>query len=153
MPCQYQEHCTLYETLNYYRLLNNSRLFPFPSLSFTFRVTILHAKHEKKQLVPGCDVLIPLVLIDGLQRKNPPRTGTLLLCKKPRTTPTHDTLMLCKLWKYFKSVRVEKRSKDWTTLSVLDCITSFSQPNQENVAPDLFFGISDFGTLVCSGRY
>jgi hypothetical protein len=49
-----------------------------------------------KEAVPGCDVLIPLVLIDGAQGKNPPWTGTLLLDKKPWTTLAHDTLMLCK---------------------------------------------------------
>jgi len=65
----------------------------------------------------------------------------LVLCcrvRKRELPPAHDILMLCKLWEYFNSVRVENRSKDWTSLSVLDRITSFSQPNQEKVAPDLF---------------
>jgi hypothetical protein len=72
------------------------------------------------------------------KKKPPPWTDTLLLAKKPWTTPSHDTLMLCKLCKYFNSLRVENRSKDWTVLSVLDCITSFSQPIQQSVAPKIF---------------
>ena len=109
----------------------------------------------KEAAVPGCDVLIPLVLIDVFLGKNPPRTGTLLLGKKPWTTPAHDTLMLCKLWKYFNIVRIENRSKDGTARSVTDCIISFSQTNEQNVEHDLFFRnfFLNFRTLVYSGRY
>jgi hypothetical protein len=106
----------------------------------------------KEAAVPGCDVLIPLVLIDGAQGKNPAWIGTLLLGKKTWTTPAHDTLMLCKIWKYFNSVRGREQIKRLNTSQRLSCITAFCKLNLENVAPGLFFDISDLGPFVCTVR-
>lgn len=92
MPCQYQKHCSVYETLNCYSLLNNSQdIFTSLSLPISFIQSSCHyspCQVWKEAAVPGCDVLIPLVLIDGVQGKNPPRTGTLSLGKKPWITPS-----------------------------------------------------------------